>query len=65
MFTTMRKAKVESINLTLKCTWICPYCDRGNEYEENPSPYSSVADDPADVMCEHCNDFSTLNFYGD
>jgi hypothetical protein len=58
----MEKATVTDYEITAKITWICPHCQAENKETYSPSAYSSIAEDPIDVTCGACGEFSTLEF---
>jgi hypothetical protein len=58
----MEKALVLDYEIAAKITWQCPHCKAENKEEYSPGAYSSIAEDPIDVTCSACGEFSTLNF---
>ena len=58
----MEKATVLDYEITAKINWLCPHCNALVTETYSPSAYSSMAEDPIDVTCPDCGEFSTLKF---
>ena len=57
------KSKTINFDITVSIKWECPHCGKIHITEYAGSPYSAIADDPADEYCDACENFVTLNFF--
>ena len=59
----MEKVKV-NFDITVEIKWEYPKCGHKNENKYYSSPYTAIAEDSTDEMCDKCKEFYTMDFYG-
>jgi len=47
-----KKSITIDFSIDVVINWKCPHCGKEHHTEYSESPYTIIADDPADIQCE-------------
>lgn len=59
----LKKSITQSFEIIVEIDWKCPYCNYYNITSYKASPYTVIAEDSPEELCEDCKEFCKLNFY--